>query len=89
MGRDPVHIRLRGRAEGRRALPIANILANAAQAAARIDFGRQDKVFNVLPMFPLVRAHSRVMLPLVSGVRHLTSIRRRCTTARLRSWSMA
>src|SRR5262249_39536257 len=28
-----------------------NILANAAQAAARIDFGRTDKVFNVLPVF--------------------------------------
>ena len=28
-----------------------NMLANAAQAAARIDFGRQDKVFNVLPVF--------------------------------------
>ena len=28
-----------------------NILANAAQAAARIDFGRGDKVFNVLPVF--------------------------------------
>src|SRR5262249_11797529 len=26
-----------------------NILANAAQAEARIDFGRTDKVFNVLP----------------------------------------
>src|SRR4030095_11536531 len=28
-----------------------NMLANAAQAAARIDFGREDKVFNVLPVF--------------------------------------
>ena len=28
-----------------------NMLANAAQAAARIDFGRSDKVFNVLPVF--------------------------------------
>ena len=28
-----------------------NMLANAAQAAARIDFGRRDKVFNVLPVF--------------------------------------
>ena len=28
-----------------------NMLANAAQAAARIDFGRTDKVFNVLPVF--------------------------------------
>jgi acyl-[acyl-carrier-protein]-phospholipid O-acyltransferase/long-chain-fatty-acid--[acyl-carrier-protein] ligase len=28
-----------------------NMLANASQAAARIDFGRQDKVFNVLPVW--------------------------------------
>ena len=28
-----------------------NMLANAAQAPARIDFGRQDKVFNALPIF--------------------------------------
>src|SRR4029434_5140886 len=28
-----------------------NMLANAAQAAARIDFGCEDKVFNVLPVF--------------------------------------
>ena len=28
-----------------------NMLANVAQAAARIDFGREDKVFNVLPVF--------------------------------------
>jgi len=28
-----------------------NILANVAQAAARIDFGRRDKLFNVLPVF--------------------------------------
>ncbi|MBD0270885.1 MAG: MFS transporter, partial [Acetobacteraceae bacterium] len=28
-----------------------NLLANAAQAAARIDFGREDKVFNALPVF--------------------------------------
>ena len=33
------------------ALSHRNMLANAAQAAARIDFGRTDKVFNVLPMF--------------------------------------
>src|SRR4051812_34226816 len=46
-----------------------NILANAAQAAARIDFGRQDKVFNVLPMFPSFGLTVGVMLPLVSGVR--------------------
>jgi acyl-[acyl-carrier-protein]-phospholipid O-acyltransferase/long-chain-fatty-acid--[acyl-carrier-protein] ligase len=45
-----------------------NILTNAAQAAARIDFGRQDKVFNVLPVFHSFGLTIGVMLPLVSGV---------------------
>src|SRR6185295_20368277 len=45
-----------------------NILANAAQAAARIDFGRQDKVFNVLPMFHSFGLTVGTILPLVSGV---------------------
>jgi acyl-[acyl-carrier-protein]-phospholipid O-acyltransferase/long-chain-fatty-acid--[acyl-carrier-protein] ligase len=45
-----------------------NILANAAQAAARIDFGRQDKLFNVLPVFHSFGLTVGVMLPLVSGV---------------------
>jgi acyl-[acyl-carrier-protein]-phospholipid O-acyltransferase/long-chain-fatty-acid--[acyl-carrier-protein] ligase len=46
-----------------------NMLANAAQAAARIDFGRSDKVFNVLPMFHSFGLTVGVILPLVSGVR--------------------
>jgi acyl-[acyl-carrier-protein]-phospholipid O-acyltransferase/long-chain-fatty-acid--[acyl-carrier-protein] ligase len=45
------------------------MLANAAQAAARIDFGRQDKVFNVLPMFHSFGLTVGTILPLVSGVR--------------------
>ena len=45
-----------------------NMLANAAQAAARIDFGRQDKVFNVLPLFHSFGLTVGAMLPLVSGV---------------------
>jgi acyl-[acyl-carrier-protein]-phospholipid O-acyltransferase/long-chain-fatty-acid--[acyl-carrier-protein] ligase len=45
-----------------------NMLANAAQAAARIDFGREDKVFNVLPMFHSFGLTVGTMLPLVSGV---------------------
>ena len=45
-----------------------NILANAAQAAARIDFGRQDKVFNVLPVFHSFGLAFGLILPLVSGV---------------------
>ena len=46
-----------------------NMLANAAQAAARIDFGRTDKVFNVLPVFHSFGLTVGLVLPLVSGVR--------------------
>jgi acyl-[acyl-carrier-protein]-phospholipid O-acyltransferase/long-chain-fatty-acid--[acyl-carrier-protein] ligase len=46
-----------------------NMLANAAQAAARIDFGRTDKVFNVLPVFHSFGFTVGLILPLVSGVR--------------------
>ena len=45
-----------------------NMLANAAQAAARIDFGRTDKVFNVLPVFHSFGLTVGIVLPLVSGV---------------------
>jgi acyl-[acyl-carrier-protein]-phospholipid O-acyltransferase/long-chain-fatty-acid--[acyl-carrier-protein] ligase len=45
-----------------------NILANAAQAEARIDFGRTDKAFNVLPVFHSFGLTVGLMLPLVSGV---------------------
>jgi acyl-[acyl-carrier-protein]-phospholipid O-acyltransferase/long-chain-fatty-acid--[acyl-carrier-protein] ligase len=45
-----------------------NMLANAAQAAARIDFGREDKVFNVLPVFHSFGLTVGLVLPLVSGV---------------------
>ncbi len=46
-----------------------NILANAAQAEARIDFGRTDTVFNVLPVFHSFGLTVGLILPLVSGVR--------------------
>lgn len=49
-------------------LSHSNILANAAQAAARIDFGRRDKVFNVLPVFHSFGLTAGLILPLVSGV---------------------
>ena len=45
-----------------------NMLANAAQAAARIDFGRGDKLFNVLPVFHSFGLTAGTVLPLVSGV---------------------
>ena len=45
-----------------------NILANASQAAARIDFGSSDKVFNILPVFHSFGLTAGTILPLVSGV---------------------
>jgi len=52
----------------RRGAFAQNILVNAAQAAARIDFGRTDKVFNVLPVFHRFGLSIGLILPLVSGV---------------------
>ena len=45
-----------------------NVLSNAAQAAARIDFNANDKVFNVLPVFHSFGLTAGLVLPLVSGV---------------------
>lgn len=46
-----------------------NILANAAQAAARIDFGRNDIAFNALPLFHSFGLTAGLVLPLVWGLR--------------------
>ncbi len=45
-----------------------NMLTNVAQAEASIDFGREDKLFNVLPMFHSFGLTAGTVLPLVSGV---------------------
>ena len=45
-----------------------NMLANMAQATARIDFGREDKVFNVLPVFHSFGLTIGVVLPLCAGL---------------------
>ena len=45
-----------------------NMLSNVAQVAARIDFGRTDKVFDVLPLFHSFGLTAALVLPLVSGV---------------------
>ncbi|OWK20328.1 hypothetical protein AJ88_31220 [Mesorhizobium amorphae CCBAU 01583] len=45
-----------------------NILANAAQAASRIDFHSGDKVFNILPIFHSFGMTAGTVLPLISGV---------------------
>jgi acyl-[acyl-carrier-protein]-phospholipid O-acyltransferase/long-chain-fatty-acid--[acyl-carrier-protein] ligase len=49
-------------------LSHSNMLANMAQASARIDFGREDKVFNVLPVFHSFGLTIGVVLPLCAGV---------------------
>jgi acyl-[acyl-carrier-protein]-phospholipid O-acyltransferase/long-chain-fatty-acid--[acyl-carrier-protein] ligase len=46
-----------------------NMLANAAQAVAVIDFNRSDKVFNVLPAFHSFGLTVGIILPMVFGVR--------------------
>ena len=45
-----------------------NMLSNVAQAEARIDFGREDRLFNVLPVFHSFGLTGGTILPLVSGV---------------------
>ncbi|EJW13612.1 Long-chain-fatty-acid--CoA ligase [Rhodovulum sp. PH10] len=45
-----------------------NILANAAQAKAIVDFGYGDKVFNVMPVFHAFGLTVAFILPLVHGV---------------------
>lgn len=45
-----------------------NILANVSQAAARIDFNANDKLFNILPVFHSFGLTAGTILPLVSGV---------------------
>jgi acyl-[acyl-carrier-protein]-phospholipid O-acyltransferase / long-chain-fatty-acid--[acyl-carrier-protein] ligase len=46
-----------------------NMLTNVAQAKARIDFGRADTAFNVLPVFHCFGLTIGLVLPLVSGVK--------------------
>ena len=45
-----------------------NLLTNVAQCAARIDFGREDKLFNALPIFHSFGFTGGIVLPLISGV---------------------
>jgi acyl-[acyl-carrier-protein]-phospholipid O-acyltransferase/long-chain-fatty-acid--[acyl-carrier-protein] ligase len=45
-----------------------NILANVSQAAARIDFNTNDKLFNILPVFHSFGLTAGTILPLTSGV---------------------
>lgn len=45
-----------------------NLRANCAQLAARVDFGPQDKVLNVLPMFHAFGLTGGTLLPMLSGI---------------------
>jgi acyl-[acyl-carrier-protein]-phospholipid O-acyltransferase/long-chain-fatty-acid--[acyl-carrier-protein] ligase len=45
-----------------------NILANAAQALARVDANANDRVFNVLPVFHSFGLTGGMMMPLLAGV---------------------
>jgi acyl-[acyl-carrier-protein]-phospholipid O-acyltransferase/long-chain-fatty-acid--[acyl-carrier-protein] ligase len=45
-----------------------NILANAAQALARIDANASDKVFNALPVFHSFGLTGGLMMPLLAGI---------------------
>jgi acyl-[acyl-carrier-protein]-phospholipid O-acyltransferase/long-chain-fatty-acid--[acyl-carrier-protein] ligase len=45
-----------------------NMLTNVAQVAARVDFGREDRLFNALPVFHSFGFTGGVILPLISGV---------------------
>jgi acyl-[acyl-carrier-protein]-phospholipid O-acyltransferase/long-chain-fatty-acid--[acyl-carrier-protein] ligase len=45
-----------------------NVLANVAQAEARIDFGREDRLFMALPVFHSFGFMGGLVLPLISGV---------------------
>jgi acyl-[acyl-carrier-protein]-phospholipid O-acyltransferase/long-chain-fatty-acid--[acyl-carrier-protein] ligase len=70
-GDDPAAILFTSGSEGTPkgvVLANRNMLANTAQAAARIDFGRTDKVFNALPVFHAFGLTVGLVLPLVSGV---------------------
>jgi acyl-[acyl-carrier-protein]-phospholipid O-acyltransferase/long-chain-fatty-acid--[acyl-carrier-protein] ligase len=51
------------------ALSHANILANCSQLASRIDFGPQDKVLNVLPMFHSFGLTGGTLLPILNGIK--------------------
>jgi acyl-[acyl-carrier-protein]-phospholipid O-acyltransferase/long-chain-fatty-acid--[acyl-carrier-protein] ligase len=46
-----------------------NILANCGQLASRVDFGPQDKVLNILPMFHSFGLTGGTLLPILSGIK--------------------
>lgn len=68
---DPAVILFTSGSEGRPkgvVLSHANLLANCAQAAARVDFNELDLCFNALPLFHSFGLTGGTLLPLVGGV---------------------
>jgi acyl-[acyl-carrier-protein]-phospholipid O-acyltransferase/long-chain-fatty-acid--[acyl-carrier-protein] ligase len=71
-GGDPAAILFTSGSEGKPkgvALSHRNMLSNAAQARAVVDFGRTDTVFNVLPMFHAFGLTIGTIVPIVFGVK--------------------
>ena len=69
---DPAVIMFTSGSEGRPkgvVLSHRNMLSNCAQARAVVDFGRDDKVFNVLPMFHAFGLTIGTIVPTVFGVK--------------------
>ncbi|MDH5721818.1 MAG: acyl-[ACP]--phospholipid O-acyltransferase [Alphaproteobacteria bacterium] len=50
-------------------LSHANLMSNIVQLSSRVDFNRQDIVFNCLPMFHSFGLTGGTLLPVLSGVR--------------------
>ncbi|MBN8532301.1 MAG: AMP-binding protein, partial [Alphaproteobacteria bacterium] len=50
-------------------LSHSNLLANIAQAAARVDFGPKDVIFNALPVFHSFGLTAGALLPILSGIK--------------------
>lgn len=50
-------------------LSHANLMANIVQLSSRVDFNRQDIVFNCLPMFHSFGLTGGTLLPILSGVK--------------------
>lgn len=68
---DPAVVLFTSGSEGRPkavVLSHANILANCAQIAARVDFNELDKCFNALPVFHSFGLTGALLLPLFGGV---------------------
>ena len=68
---DPAAILFTSGSEGRpKAVVLShrNMLANCAQASARLDFNELDKLFNAMPLFHSFGLTGALVLPLVAGV---------------------